>query len=298
VARRGKFLPPSPCNPAQCLGFWDFAADVLADSRHIVVNPPDMGKLSLALKNAAAEIFVRAEARGAFRKLPAFESDFLHEYPALAVLQDNYATVREECLTLLGRRDGIPNINELSSQTASGIHAIAWKTFMFKSGKFIDENCALAPKTAALLRGIPGIYTAFFSILEPRQHIKPHWGYWKGFVRYHLGVVIPGNNEHKQCWIRINPQANDRARREEIEQGKKYYWTDGEAVLFDDCFLHEAANESDDVRAVLFLDVARKMPWHLSLMNRFFLWVAHMDESVRKIRANAKVTNEPVNEAG
>ena len=63
-----------------------------------------------------------------------------------------------------------------------------------------------------------------------------------------------------------------------------------EAVMFDDTFLHEAANESDEVRAVLFLDVARKMPWHLALLNKVFLWIAHQDKAVRQIRTNAKVT--------
>ncbi|HKU64148.1 MAG TPA: aspartyl/asparaginyl beta-hydroxylase domain-containing protein, partial [Rhizomicrobium sp.] len=155
---------------------------------------------------------------------------------------------------------------------------------------FIEENCALAPRTAALLRGIPGVYTAFFSVLEPHQHIKAHWGYWKGFVRYHLGVMIPGNNREKTCWIRINPQAQSRTGdRAAIAQGEKYHWHDGEAVLFDDTFLHEAANETDQVRVVLFLDVARKMPWGLSLLNRLFLWIAHRDKSVREIRRNATV---------
>ena len=40
---------------------------------------------------------------------------------------------------------------------------------------------------------------------------------------------------------------------------------------------------------VLFLDLARKMPWWLSLLNRLFLWIAHQDKSVREIRANAKI---------
>ena len=35
---------------------------------------------------------------------------------------------------------------------------------------------------------MPGVYTAFFSVLEPHQHLVPHWGYYKGFLRYHLGV--------------------------------------------------------------------------------------------------------------
>jgi aspartyl/asparaginyl beta-hydroxylase (cupin superfamily) len=249
-----------------------------------------MAKLASRIKDAAAELFIRAEQRGIFRKLPAFERD-LSEYPELAVLAANHRTIRAECEQLLQSRLRIPGMEELTSYTSGGIHQIAWKSFMFKSGEFIDENCALAPKTAALLRDIPGVYTAFFSVLEPQQHIKAHWGYWKGFVRYHLGVVIPDNNRDRKCWIRINPQAQARSGdREAIAQGEKYYWREGEAVLFDDTFLHEAANESDQVRVVLFLDVARKMIWPLALLNRLFLWIAHQDKSVREIRANAKIT--------
>ena len=241
------------------------------------------------IKDWAAEIFVRAEQRGRIRKLPAFERD-LREYPELAVLAANYPVIRAECESLIRSPLRIPGMEELTSYTSGGIHQIAWKSFMFKSGEFIEENCALAPKTAALLHGIPGVYTAFFSVLEPKQHIKAHWGYWKGFVRYHLGVVIPDNNRSNKCWIRINPEAQSRdGDRSAIEQGEKYYWHDGEAVLFDDTFLHDAANETDQVRVVLFLDVARKMVWPLSMLNRLFLWIAHKDKSVREIRNNAKI---------
>jgi beta-hydroxylase len=184
----------------------------------------------------------------------------------------------------------IPGMEELTSYTSGGIHQIAWKSFMFKSGEFIEENCALAPRTADLLRGLPGVYTAFFSVLEPNQHIKAHWGYWKGFVRYHLGVMIPDNNADKKCWIRVNPEAQARGGdRAAIEQGETYHWHNGEAVLFDDTFLHDAANDTDQVRVVLFLDVARKMPWRLSLMNRLFLWIAHREKSVREVRTNARI---------
>ena len=174
------------------------------------------------IKNAAASsVFVQAEARGAFRKLPAFYRDFLGEYPGLRILEDNYQVVRDECLALLERRHDIPSVDALSAPyTSAGIHAIAWKSFMFKSGRFIDENCALAPRTAALLRQIPNVYTAFFSILDPHQHIKPHWGYWKGFVRYHLGVVIPENNRDQLCWIRINARGDAGSR----AQGRDREW--------------------------------------------------------------------------
>jgi len=246
-----------------------------------------------SIKDWAAGIFIRAEQRGVFDKLPAFQRD-LSEYPELAVLADNYAVIRAECEKLVDGSVRMPGMEELTSYTSGGIHQIAWKTFVFKSGDFIAENCALAPKTAALLEAIPGIYMAFFSVLEPHQHIKAHWGYWKGFVRYHLGVIIPGDNEDNKCWIRINPDAQAAGGdKSQIEQGEKYFWHNGQAVLFDDTFLHEAANESDQVRVVLFLDVARKMVWPMALLNRLFLWIAHKDKSVRAIRTNAKIKAAP-----
>jgi aspartyl/asparaginyl beta-hydroxylase (cupin superfamily) len=252
-----------------------------------------MGNLASRIKDAAAELFIVAERRGVFRKLPAFERD-LSEYPELAILSENYPVIRAECENLFRQQLRIPGMEELTSYTAGGIHQIAWKSFMFKSGSFIDENCALAPNTAALLARIPGLYTAFFSVLEPHQHIKPHWGYWKGFVRYHLGVVIPDENRERKCWIRINPEAQDRTlARDGIEQGERYFWHNGEAVLFDDTFLHDAANESDQVRVVLFLDLARKMPWPLALLNSLFLWIAHHEKSVREVRRNATVRPIP-----
>lgn len=60
-------------------------------------------------------------------------------------------------------------------------------------------------------------------------------------------------------------------------------------MLFDDTFLHDACNDTDQVRVVLFLDVARKMVWPLALLNRFFLWIAHRTQAVKQIQKNAAV---------
>lgn len=244
--------------------------------------------LGTRIKDWAANLFVGAEARGVFPKMAAFQRD-LSDYPELKILEQNYAVIRAECEALLARPLTLPGMDQLTDYTSGGIHQIAWKSFMFKSGDFLEDNCKLAPKTAGLLRGIPGVYTAFFSVLEPHQHIKPHWGYWKGFVRYHLGVVIPDNNRDNKCWIRINADAWDRDNREAIKDGATYYWHNGESVLFDDTFLHDACNDTDQVRVVLFLDVARKMVWPLALLNRFFLWIAHRTQAVKQIQKNAAV---------
>src|SRR6188508_287671 len=139
-------------------------------------------------------IFIWFENRGLLARTAAFDHDYLHTYPRLRLLEDNYPAIRQECLELLRIKDRFTDMKALGgAYTQAGIHTIRWKTFMFKSGTFIESNCRLAPKTAEVLRRIPGLYTAFFSVLEPRQHITPHWGYYKGFLRYHLGVIIPND---------------------------------------------------------------------------------------------------------
>ena len=237
------------------------------------------------------------EDHGLMRRNPAFMRDYHKRYRGLAELEANHADVQRECLELLAVKERLTDVKALGAgYTEGGIHLAQWKAFMFKSGEFIEENCRLAPKTAALIRRIPGVYTAFFSVLYPHQVITPHWGYYKGFLRYHLGVLIPDNNENNQCWIRVNsdPQQNDEQDKALIENGERYYWHNGEGIIFDDNYLHDAANESDQIRVVLWLDLRRKMPFYAALINRICLWLVYRDSTVDKIRRGAIIGAEGV----
>jgi len=249
------------------------------------------GQQKTAIKDSINGIFVRAEGKGRFRRQPAFETDYLRDYPALRQIEENYEVIREECDGLMEAREKLVPMASLGSYTAGETHTAQWTTLMFKSGEFIEDNCKLAPRTADILRKVPGVYTAFFSVIEPHQHIPAHYGYFKGFLRYHLGVKVPRNNEDECCWIRVNASPADNAADDKtlIDKGERYYWHDGEGVMFDDTFMHEAANESDEVRVVLFLDVARRMPWHLDLFNRLILFIIHREGSVRGIREAARI---------
>jgi ornithine lipid ester-linked acyl 2-hydroxylase len=238
-------------------------------------------------------VFGAGERVGLVKPNPGFRTDYLADYPELEILERNHRVIQDECLALLEAKSHLVDVQALGdSYTTGGIHTIAWKSFMFKSGEFIEENCARAPRTAALLRTIPGVYTAFFSILDPKQHVRRTGGYYKGFLRYHLGVVVPAGENGRACFLRINDDPVDNAAgdRTLVERGEKYFWREGEGVLFDDTFLHDAANESDEVRVVLWLDLARRMRPPLGELNRLFLWVAHRDPTVREIRRNAVVT--------
>jgi hypothetical protein len=103
--------------------------------------------------------------------------------------------------------------------------------------------------------------------------------------------VIPNDNEDRSSFLRVNDDERDNAARDLslIERGEKYHWREGEGVLFDDTFLHDAANEAGEVRVVLWLDLARRMPLALDLVNRAALWAAFRDPSVRQVRQNAVV---------
>jgi len=244
------------------------------------------------IKKGVASFYQRLEDRGLVARTPGFVKNYHRHYPALETLEKNHHVIREECLALLQRKDDLTDMKHMGGNyTQAGIHTIQWKTFMFKSGDFIEENCALAPETAKLLRDVPDMYTAFFSVIDPNQYVTPHWGYYKGFVRYHLGVIIPGDNADRTCWLRVNDDRDDNLAKDKalVANGTRYYWHEGEGVVFDDTYLHDAANESDEVRVVLWLDMLKPHPWYLQLINRLFLWIAHRDKSVEKIRHNALV---------
>jgi aspartyl/asparaginyl beta-hydroxylase (cupin superfamily) len=259
---------------------------MLTQLRTFVADKKRMGRITSGLGG----LFTRAEGAGLFDRAPAFIHDYHRDYPGLAELEAGYADVRRECESLVGMRSRMVDVENIAGKyTSGGIHAIAWKAFMFKSYRFIDENCARAPRTAELLRNVPGLYTAFFSVLEGGQYITPHWGYWKGFLRYHLGVIVPANNADSSCWLRVNPDPVDNAKRDVtlVERGEKYYWKEGAGVMFDDTFVHDAKNGSNDVRVILWLDIRRKMPAYLNALNTMVLEIAHRAPSIAAVRKNA-----------
>ena len=230
------------------------------------------------------------EERGLVEKNPALIHDYHRFYPELALLERHFAVIQKECLELMARGEKIPHIKQAGGQyTTNGIHEIEWKTFMLKAGRFLEENCRRVPETTRLLRQIPGVTTAFFSILGPHQHIRAHWGYYKGFWRYHLGLVVPDDNRDETCWLRVNDdrRAYDKRIRSVIEKTPKYYWHEGAGIVFDDTYLHDASNDSDAPRAVLFLDLRRPLPWYLHIPNVVFIWLSRFDPTLREIHRDA-----------
>lgn len=253
----------------------------------------------LLLKRRLRHAWRWLEERGVVEMNPPLIRDYHRLYPELALLERHFEVIRKECFELMRAPEQIPHIQQSGGRyTTGGIHEREWRTFMLKAGRHLEENCARAPETARLLRGMPRVETAFFSILGPRQHLRAHWGYYKGFLRYHLGLVVPNDNRDGRCWLRVNDDraAYDRRIKSVIEETPRYFWHEGEGIVFDDTYLHDAANESDEPRAVLFLDLLRPLPWYLHAVNVAFVRLARLDPALRSIHRDA-VMRDPGPEA-
>ena len=174
------------------------------------------------------------------------------QFPWTKELEANWMVIRQELEQVLRDVDKLPNFQDISKRQYRIANDNLWKTYFFYAFGFkATNNCAKCPQTTRLLEKIPGMKVAFFSILAPGKHIPEHRGKHKGIIRYHLGLMVP--EPKSACRIRIADEVA--------------YWEEGKSLMFDDTFYHEAWNETDDYRVVLFLDIARPLRFPLSLVN-------------------------------
>ena len=176
------------------------------------------------------------------------------DFPELELLNKNWQMIRDEAMALA--EDG--QIRAASSYNDLGFNSFfrtGWKRFYLSwYGKELPSAAEKCPKTLALLRQIPSIKAAMFASLPPGATLVRHRDPYAGSLRYHLGLVTPNDPE---CFIEVD--------------GQHYHWKDGEAVMFDETFIHHAANKTSHQRVVLFCDVERPL-WTAPVrwFNRFF----------------------------
>ena len=178
------------------------------------------------------------------------------DFPWAGALENGWREIRAELDEVLARRDDLPNFQDILRDVAPISRDDRWKTFFFLAyGYRSDANCARCPRTTALLDQIPGLVTAFFSILAPHKRIPPHRGPYRGVVRCHLALMVPEPAD--SCGISVG--------------GEVRHWREGETMFFDDGYEHFAWNDTDGTRAVLFLDVTRPLRRPAAGINRTLL---------------------------
>lgn len=214
------------------------------DRRHLLHPPKTLtGRIGIKLLNALESLIARVSVNGD----PAIYSTTA--FPWAAEVEADWKKIRAELDQVMVFRDLMPSFQDILKEVRTIQTDDDWKTF-FLAGIGMDctENAKRCPETVRLLGKIPGMKTAFFSILSPGKHIPAHRGAYNGVLRFHLGLLVPEPREKVR--IRI---ANEYR-----------HWTEGEALIFDDTFNHEVWNDTAGFRVVLFVDVARplRQPWH------------------------------------
>lgn len=136
----------------------------------------------------------------------------------------------------------VPVHQQINKDVSENIMASGrWNTIFLRVFSKDTKLTKYFPKTMELVNKCR-CTLAFFSILAPKTTLTPHVGVYQGVIRYHLCIKAPEN--YKDCYIIVN--------------NKKLIWEEGKDIMFDDMFMHEVHNNTDEERVVLFLDIQKE----------------------------------------
>ncbi len=230
-------------------------------------------------------IRVGTRVRGLFDRLIASSSLVandpvldVRDFPWTATLRDHWRVIRDEAVAVALRGEASPSLATISPDHRSIAEVNKWRSFfLWGYGYPIDENLARCPRTAELVAKVPGLNSAFFSILAPGTHIPDHRGVTKGLITCHLGLIVPRDGD-------VRMRVHDRVVR----------WAEGETLVFDDTYRHEVWNDTAGTRVVLLLQFERPLRNPGKWVADFFLGFVRRSAFVQEARDNIQSWNAAV----
>jgi hypothetical protein len=149
-----------------------------------------------------------------------------------------------------------------------------WTTYnLILFGQDVPGNASACPVTVELLRRVPRMQSALFSIIAPGAYIPPHKDPAKGVIRYHLALRVPADRE--RCFISVD--------------GVRYHWQEGRSVVFDDVFEHWVRNDTDEERVILFVDILRPLTGPAKVLQSAANFANRHNPGVRRLIAASSV---------
>lgn len=184
-------------------------------------------------------------------------------FPNYILFENEFTSIKNEVTSLLEKTQGGKNIgftkdtfdqkeNAYIGQDVDVENNRGWRVFHVKLSDHYNENAQkIFPTLCKVLEESPDVINCSVSILDEKTFIPIHNGYYKGMLRFMLPIIIP--KDFTNVFLCNNYE--------------KYYWTEGNGVLWDDTFPHKVFNHTDEVRIVLYMDVIRPMNGFLNFMN-------------------------------
>ncbi len=195
------------------------------------------------------------------------------EFSWVRTLEAGWKLMRAEVDRLLEAPERIPNFQDISRDQYNISRDDKWKSyFLYGYGYKMENNCRACPETTRILESIPGMFTAFFSVLAPGKHIPLHRGPYRGLLRCHLALIVP--EPRQDCWIEVG--------------GETSTWEEGRCIVFDDTYRHRVENNTGGRRVVLFIDIKRPLGFPGSLLNRVVLFLIRLSPYIQDARRNQR----------
>jgi aspartate beta-hydroxylase len=198
------------------------------------------------------------------------ERDFAAGATFIAAWQE----IRAEALQVAERLQHVPRFHEIMPEQASisANDGRDWRMYILKAyGVEQGPRMAACPRLAALVRAAPEVLSASFSFLGPRKHIPPHRGPIRGIIRFYMVLSMPRAADGSPAGVLK-------------VAGVEHRLDEGQFLVWDDTFEHEAWNGSDEVRIVLSLDVWRpRMPLDMICLSAALIRLVRLGIRVRGV---------------
>ncbi len=198
-------------------------------------------------------------------------------FPWVATLERHWREIEREAAAALEDLDAVPPLAEISPDHRPIAPAGKWRSYFLYGYGYSDEaNCRACPRTAALVSAIPGLNSAFFSVLVAGTQIPPHTGVTKALLTCHLGIRVPRAAD--KCRMRVADRIVS--------------WRAGQALVFDDTFEHEVANDTDETRIVLLVQFRRPVGPLGRIVGGLFLGAVRRSRFVQDARRGVRAWAE------
>ena len=200
----------------------------------------------------------------------------VRDFAWTAMLRNHWQVIRDEAVRVALQGDAAPSLATISPDHRAIAEVGKWRSyFLWGYGFPITENLERCPETAKLVAGIPGLNSAFFSILAPGTHIPDHRGVTKGLITCHLGLIVPRDGD-------VRMRVDTRIVR----------WAEGETLVFDDTYQHEVWNDTSGTRVVLLVQFERPLRNPGKAIAGFFLRIVRKSAFVQEARSNISKWND------
>lgn len=264
------------------------AAKAMARAPELAIVPPPVAAaeapparrrrpLVITIGKALRGVFDRAIERSS--RIPNDPVLDVRLFPWTELLRAEWQAIRDEAIAVALRGHAAPSLAAISPDHRAIAQIGKWRSFfLWGYGYRIDANADRCPRTSALVERIPGLTSAFFSILAPGTHIPDHRGVSKGLVTCHLGLIVPRDGD-------VRMRVGDRVVR----------WAEGETLVFDDTYRHEVWNEAGGTRVVLLLQFERPLRQPGRWIAETFMGFVRRSPFVQDARRNIDRWNAAVN---